>query len=143
MFKTNKKLRKEIENLKKELQEKNEEYERLNKENFENINTIANLHRQIADNSLAASRQQDKIDDLEHQIAILKQYYRLDETPTDEERYKVMLDAKYHDLEQENMRLRMSQDFYFSLRFSNACHTYLASMLYQPYQMLPGSSRWC
>lgn len=49
---------------------------------------------------------QKKNDELQHKIDILYAYYSIDGEPTQEERTKIRLDLRVHELEMENLELR-------------------------------------
>lgn len=49
---------------------------------------------------------QKRNDELQHKIDILFAYYRIDGEPTQEERTKIRLDLRVHELEMENLELR-------------------------------------
>lgn len=49
---------------------------------------------------------QKKNDELQHKIDILYAYYDIQKEPTQEERTKIRLDLRVHELEMENLELR-------------------------------------
>ena len=53
---------------------------------------------------------QKKNEELQHKIDILFAYYDINKDPTQEERTKIRLDLRVHELEMENLELRASVD---------------------------------
>ena len=53
-----------------------------------------------------ASHYKNMYEELQHKIDILYAYYDINKDPTQEERTKIRLDLRVHDLEMENLELR-------------------------------------
>lgn len=79
----------------------------------------------------------NQIEELQSRIDILYQYYRLDDEPTQEERTRMRIDMRVHELEMENLRLKSIADSYAaSLERDLAFARSNANMLYNMNQNL-------
>lgn len=93
-------LKNEIDELKQKLKERDDEYyEVLN----ERVNDQAKTAKDLAD--LKSCR--ETIEQLKSENEILKKYYHLDSEPTDEEKIKIRIDLKIHDLEMQLIQERL------------------------------------
>ena len=97
--------------LKNEIEELKNRYNQRDKEHWdaiqENADKILSLQKEI--NTLKEVKQKltEEKDDMEMRIAIMSQYYDLNREPTDEEKMKIRLDLKVHELEMQNLKDRM------------------------------------
>lgn len=71
---------------------------------FENHYMKANA--EIENQKKKVEELQKKNDELQHKIDILYAYYDIQKEPTQEERTKIRLDLRVHELEMENLELR-------------------------------------
>lgn len=99
---------------------KKREYEELKREKeyaVEDRDRYVRMYDTQADNYLKAradiEEQKKKVEDLQkkneelqHKIDILYAYYDIQKEPTQEERTKIRLDLRVHELEMENLELR-------------------------------------
>lgn len=81
------------------------------------LNQSEDWSKILKETSDLAKKQQNKIDDLNDQIKdlkyqndILRQYYHLDEEPSEEIQTKIRIDMRCHDLERELDRQRVIAD---------------------------------
>lgn len=112
-------LKDEINELKQELKKKNDEYYELLKERAEDQVKTA---KDLADLKSC----HETIEQLTKENEILKKYYHLDSEPTDEEKIKIRIDLKIHDLEMQLIRerlmsLEISQQSARQFYYSNMC----------------------
>lgn len=110
-------LKDEIDELKQALKKESDKYYESLKERAEDQ---AKTAKDLAD--LKSCR--ETIEQLKSENEILKKYYHLDSEPTDEEKIKIRIDLKIHDLEiqliQERlMSLEISQQFARRFYYSN------------------------
>lgn len=116
-------LKNEIDELKQKLKKQEDEYYDVLKECADNQ---AKTAKDLAD--LKSSH--ETIKQLTSENEILKKYYHLDSEPTDEEKIKIRIDLKIHDLEMQLMqeRLRTLEICQLSstrqLYYSNMCGIY-------------------
>lgn len=104
-------------------------------ENYENLYMKENDRNKILDANNEKIKNQ--IEELQNKIDILYQYYRLDDEPTQEERTKMRIDMRVHELEMENLRLKSIADSYAaSLERDLAFARRNANMLYNMNQNL-------
>ena len=95
-------LKRELEENKREINQLREEKGRLFSDYCSTIDKLA--EEQIhAQNELKKAK--DKIQELEYQNAVLRQYYSLDEEPSDDVKDKMRIDVKCHEMELEITRL--------------------------------------
>jgi len=73
-------------------------------ESYENHYMKANA--EVEEQKKKVEELQKKNDELQHKIDILYAYYSIDGEPTQEERTKIRLDLRVHELEMENLELR-------------------------------------
>lgn len=112
-------LKDEIDELKQKLKKQEDEYYESLKERSEDR---AKTAKDLAD--LKTCR--ETIKQLTNENEILKKYYHLDSEPTDEEKIKIRIDLKIHDLEMqliqaELMVLAISQQSTRQLYYSGMC----------------------
>ena len=93
-------LKNEIDELKQELKKQEDEYYESLKERAEDQ---AKTAKDLAD--LKSCR--ETIKQLKSENEILKKYYHLDSEPTDEEKIKIRIDLKIHDLEMQLIQERL------------------------------------
>ena len=93
-------LKNEINELKQKLKKQEDEYYESLKERAEDQ---AKTAKELAD--LKSCR--ETIKQLTSENEILKKYYHLDSEPTDEEKIKIRIDLKIHDLEMQLIRERL------------------------------------
>lgn len=93
-------LKNEINELKQKLEKQEDEYYEVLKECADNQ---AKTAKDLAD--LKSSH--DTIKQLTSENEILKKYYHLDSEPTDEEKIKIRIDLKIHDLEMQLFQERL------------------------------------
>ena len=115
-------LKDEINELKQELKKESDKYYESLKERTEDQ---AKTAKDLAD--LKSCR--ETINQLTSENEILKKYYHLDSEPTDEEKIKIRIDLKIHDLEmqliQERlMSLEISQQSARRFYYSNMCEIF-------------------
>lgn len=98
--------KREYEELKREKEyavEDRDRYERM-------YNTQANNYlkerSEVEEQKKKVEDLQRKNEELQHKIDILYAYYDINKDPTQEERTKIRLDLRVHDLEMENLELR-------------------------------------
>lgn len=96
----NKILKNEIDELKQKLKKQEDEYYESLKERAEDQ---AKTTKDLAD--LKSCR--ETIKQLKSENEILKKYYHLDSEPTDEEKIKIRIDLKIHDLEMQIIQERL------------------------------------
>ena len=99
---------------------KKKEYEELKREKsyaVEDRDRYERMYDRMADKCLKTTAEteeqkkkveelQKKNDELQHKIDILYAYYDIQKDPTQEERTKIRLDLRVHELEMENLELR-------------------------------------
>jgi len=93
-------LKNEIDELKQKLKKQEDEYYKVLKERADDQ---AKTAKDLAD--LKSSH--ETIKQLTEENEILKKYYHLDSEPTDEERIKIRIDLKIHDLEMQILQERI------------------------------------
>ena len=98
--------RKEYEELKREKEDaiKDRDHYRDMTNTWEN--NYLNSHAEVEEQKKKVEDLQRKNDELQHKIDILYAYYDINKDPTQEERTKIRLDLRVHDLEMENIELR-------------------------------------
>lgn len=69
-------------------------------------NDYLEAHTEIENQKKKVEELQKKNDELQHKIDILYAYYDIQKEPTQEERTKIRLDLRVHELEMENLELR-------------------------------------
>ena len=69
-------------------------------------NNYLNSHAEVEEQKKKVENLQRKNEELQHKIDILYAYYDINKDPTQEERTKIRLDLRVHDLEMENIELR-------------------------------------
>lgn len=112
-------LKDEINELKQELKKESDRYYESAKERAEDQ---AKTAKDLAD--LKSCR--ETIEQLTSENEILKKYYHLDSEPTDEEKIKIRIDLRIHDLEMQLiqaqlMALEIGQLSTRQLYYSNMC----------------------
>lgn len=93
-------LKNEIDELKQELKERDDEY-------YEVLNERVNDQAKTAKDLANLKSCHETIKQLTSENEILKKYYHLDSEPTDEEKIKIRIDLKIHDLEMQLMQERL------------------------------------
>lgn len=115
----NKILKNEIDELKQKLKNQEDEYYEVLKEHADDR---AKTAKDLAD--LKSCR--ETIKQLTSENEILKKYYHLDSEPTEEEKIKIRIDLKIHDLEMQLIQaqllaLEISQQSTRQLYYSSMC----------------------
>lgn len=109
-------LKNEMDELKQKLKKQEDEYYESLKEHSDDR---AKAAKDLAD--LKSCR--EKIKQLTSENEILKKYYHLDSEPTDEEKIKIRIDLKIHDLEMQLIQTQLmaleigqlsTRQFYYS-----------------------------
>ena len=88
---------------------------------------------------------QRKNEELQHKIDILYAYYDINKDPTQEERTKIRLDLRVHDLEMENLELRATVRanlIYLRNDLNRAMSNYICQVPY-PYRNLNANLIYC
>lgn len=97
--------------LKNEIEKLKQENERLNKEHLDSINEHAKkeyeLARQIESIKEKSKNIEEASKNLSTENEIMRKYYRLDSEPTDEEKIKIRIDLRIHELEMQIMKERI------------------------------------
>ena len=93
-------LKDEIDELKQSLKEERDKY-------FESLTERADDQAKTAKYLADLKSCHDTIKQLTSENEILKKYYHLDSEPTDEEKIKIRIDLKIHDLEMQLVRERL------------------------------------
>ena len=106
----NKILKNEIDDLEKKIKDLNEKY-------YELANEYANGQAEIAKKSEEIKSKNETIEQLTDENDILKKYYHLDSEPTDEEKIKIRIDLKIHDLEMQLIQERIRALEFYPQRF--------------------------
>jgi hypothetical protein len=96
----NKILKNEIDELKQKLKKQEDEYYEVLKERADDQ---AKTAKDLADLKSC----HETIKQLTSENEILKKYYHLDSEPTDEEKIKIRIDLKIHDLEMQLLQERL------------------------------------
>ena len=112
-------LKDEIDELKQNIKEERDKY-------FESLNERAKDQAKTEKDLADLKSCRETIEQLTSENEILKKYYHLDSEPTDEEKIKIRIDLKIHDLEmqliQERlMSLEISQQSARRFYYSNMC----------------------
>ena len=115
-------LKDEIDELKQELKKESEKY-------YESLKERANDQAKTAKDLADLKSCHETIKQLTSENEILKKYYHLDSEPTDEEKIKIRIDLKIHDLEMQLIQERLMALEYNQLStrqfyYSNMCGTY-------------------
>lgn len=115
----NKILKNEIDELKQKLKKQEDKYYEVLKERADDQAKTAKDLEDLRSKSEA-------IKQLTEENEILRKYYRLDSEPTDEEKIKIRIDLKIHDLEMQLIRERLmsieiSQQSPRQFYYSNMC----------------------
>ena len=93
-------LKDEIDKLKQSLKEERDKY-------FESLTERADDQAKTAKDLADLKSCHETIKQLTSENEILKKYYHLDSEPTDEEKIKIRIDLKIHDLEMQLVRERL------------------------------------
>lgn len=93
-------LKDEIDELKQELKEKSDKY-------YESLNERADDQAKTAKYLADLKSCRETIEQLTSENEVLKKYYHLDSEPTDEEKIKIRIDLKIHDLEMQLIQERL------------------------------------
>ena len=97
--------------LKNEIEKLKQEKEILNKEYLDSINERAKreneLIRQIESIKEKLKTAEEVSEKLSAENEIMRKYYRLDSEPTDEEKIKIRIDLRIHELEMQIMKERI------------------------------------
>ena len=93
-------LKDEINELKQELKKESDKY-------YESLQERADDQAKTAKNLSDLKSCHETIKQLTSENEILKKYYRLDSEPTDEEKIKIRIELKIHDLEMQLIRERL------------------------------------
>lgn len=98
-------------NLKNEIEKLKQENERLSKEHWNLINEHAEkeyeLERQIELIKEKSKIIEEASKNLSAENEIMRKYYRLDSEPTDEEKIKIRIDLRIHELEMQIIKDRI------------------------------------
>ena len=110
-------LKDEINELKQELKKESDKY-------YESLKERAEDQAKTAKNLADLKSCRETIKQLTSENEILKKYYHLDSEPTDEEKIKIRIDLKIHDLEmqlikEQLMSLQIGQQSTRQLYYSN------------------------
>lgn len=109
-------LKDEIDELKQAIKEERDKY-------YESLKERADDQAKTAKDLADLKSCHETIEQLTSENEILKKYYHLDSEPTDEEKIKIRIDLKIHDLEMQLIRERLmaleigqqySRPFYYS-----------------------------
>lgn len=104
-------LKDEIDELKQNIKEERDKY-------FESLRERADDQAKTAKDLEDLKSCHETIRQLTSENEILKKYYHLDSEPTDEEKIKIRIDLKIHDLEMQLIQERLSaRQFYYSPMF--------------------------
>lgn len=97
--------------LKNEIEKLKQENERLSKEHLDSINEHAKkeyeLTRQIESIEEESKFIKEASKNLSAENEIMRKYYRLDSEPTDEEKIKIRIDLRIHELEMQIIKERI------------------------------------
>lgn len=97
--------------LKNEIEKLKQENETLSKEHWESINEHAKreyeLTRQIESIKEKSKKIEEASKNLSAENEIMRKYYRLDSEPTDEEKIKIRIDLRIHELEMQVIKERI------------------------------------
>lgn len=112
-------LKNEIDELKQKLKKREDEY-------YESLEERAKDRGKTAKDLADLKSCRETIKQLTSENEILKKYYHLDSEPTDEEKIKIRIDLKIHDLEMqlvqaELMVLAINQQSTRQLYYSGMC----------------------
>lgn len=116
-----KKIAKRI--LKDEMNELKQAIKEERDKKFESLNERANDQAKMEKDLADLKSCHETIEQLTSENEILKKYYHLDSEPTDEEKIKIRIDLKIHDLEMQLIRERLmaieigqlsARQFYYS-----------------------------
>ena len=105
-------LKNEIDELKQKLKKQEDEYYEVLKERADDQ---AKTAKDLAD----LKSKCEAVKQLTEENEILRKYYRLDSEPTDEEKIKIRIDLKIHDLEMQLLqeRTRALLEYYNQSRY--------------------------
>lgn len=104
-------LKNEIDELKQKLKKQEDEY-------YEVLKERANDQAKTAKDLEDLRSKSEAIKQLTEENEILRKYYRLDSEPTDEEKIKIRIDLKIHDLEMQLLQERIRALEYNPPRYS-------------------------
>ena len=112
-------LKDEIDELKQALKKESNKY-------YESLKERADDQEKTAKDLADLKSCHETIKQLISENEILKKYYHLDSEPTDEEKIKIRIDLKIHDLEMQLIRERLmaieiNQQFTRQFYYSNPC----------------------
>lgn len=112
-------LKDEIDELKQAITEARDKY-------YESLKERADDQAKTAKDLADLKSCHDTIKQLTSENEILKKYYHLDSEPTDEEKIKIRIDLKIHDLEMQLIRERLmaldiDQQYSRQLYYSSMC----------------------
>lgn len=138
---------KEINWLKKENKRLEDKIEGMEENAIDRSKEITRLNEQLDEQQMSYERElkekDHEIEKLESELDILYRYYHLDQEPSQYEKTSVRIDKRVHELELENMELRMKVDNYISqLRLQlerDIAQTRLQGCGYGPYYGLVNS----
>lgn len=136
-FKTNKQLRKTIVEKEEKYQRLFADYKKMEKDYWANEDAYRRDYDALKTKYTQTVAQKDKeIERLKMDLDILRAHCGLDKEPTDEERSKIRINWRVHELELENLEMRA--------QLRNELNARLASMTLaimnpqcQPYQRIP------
>lgn len=103
-------LKNEIDELKQKLKKQEDEYYEVLKERADDQAKTAKDLEDLRSKCEAVKQ-------LTEENEILRKYYRLDSEPTDEEKIKIRIDLKIHDLEMQLLQERNKALEYYPLRY--------------------------
>lgn len=98
--------KKDYEELKREKNYAVEDRDRYKKMYCTKANNCLKERVEVEEQKKKVEELQKKNDELQHKIDILYAYYDIQKDPTQEERTKIRLDLRVHELEMENLELR-------------------------------------
>lgn len=123
--------------LKNEIEKLKQENETLSKEHWDLINKHAEMEhehiKQIKSIKEKLKTTEEVSKNLSAENEIMRKYYRLDSEPTDEEKIKIRIDLRIHELEMQIIKDRME---------SLECSRTFMSLSAPPYQYIPAPVPW-
>lgn len=97
--------------LKNEIDKLKQENETLSKEHFDLINKYANRECEFTKQIESIKEKSKTIEEASKNLSaeneIMRKYYRLDSEPTDEEKIKIRIDLRIHELEMQIIKERI------------------------------------
>lgn len=97
--------------LKNEIEKLKQENERLSKKHWDLINEHAEKERELIRQIELTKEKLKTVEEASKNLSveneIMRKYYRLDSEPTDEEKIKIRIDLRIHELEMQIMKERI------------------------------------